>query len=82
MTETPCIAIMKEFTLLLFEDSFFGKHVELFPCDKCRVPEGPWKVPEANPEGCPEAFSNDHIFSLWLPGPHVGICGDPPKNQS
>ena len=46
---------MKEFTLL-FYDPHLGRNVEFIPVEKRRVPEGSWKVPEANPEGCPEVF--------------------------
>ena len=45
---------MKEFTLL-FCDPHLGRNVEFIPVEKRRVPEGSWKVPEANPEGCSEA---------------------------
>ena len=61
---------MKELILLL-TNYVLGNNVEFVPCGKRRVPEGPWKVPEAYPEGSPEAFSAMMFFSCQV-GPHSG----------
>ena len=67
MKVTACTAITKEF-ILIFQDSYLGKHVEFIPFEKRRVPEGSRKVPE----GCPEALSE---LSFRPPHPRVFVGG-------